>query len=748
MKKMILLTVIVLIVSSIPPVLADTNWSTSWTFSFEEESEEPEEIPEVEVGIGENVYKSQYETQAGWWNNDWSYYKQVTIDSIDQVTSTQTNIPILLNFTDSDLVDNALDNGSDIAFTLIDNSTQLNHEIESFNGTTGALIAWVNITSLPHDSDLKINMYYGNAGASNQEHITDTWDSHYVSVWHCNASTGELYDSTAYNKNTIAVKGAPSYQQTGKIGYGVSLNPADGTDGFNIPADYGIFAGLHNYTLESWYTTLNVTSSQRLFSLYGEALVIFWLDGATENDPIAFYTRIDAWDILSSDGYPTGTWTYAVATRHTTNGKGLYLNGALANSNAWTGSQASRAEVNSIGCNGVTPNDGLDGSIDEFRISDVARSTDWLNVCYNTINNASTSAANPFISLGSEQSQAVSTPTVTTNSAIGVEETNATLSGTLTSNGEADTTCYFLYGDENPPTDNNVSQGVIANGATFTYNWQSLTQGKLYFVDTAANNSVGWDSSGGVIGFLTKPNAPTSLINSSITDGINLSWTHGTGYNHSILVRKTTGYSTTPTDGTEIYNGTHSYYEDTPLPGGTYYYRVWEYAQETYNPTLHQFSDGNTSMQYEAQAIFTSYATLTFGGKLNVTNAIKTDISPGTWTGGTPSCGASITGNFTFYQNGSGTIDTTIGCNATNYAFVTYATWAADGEDQWYANFTTNSWGTETNIDAGYPPTTSLNSSVPGSTSFPFGVRIGMPKTVRLVDVQEDFIINTQSTVS
>jgi len=120
-------------------------------------------IPTVKIGD----YQKSFSEYA-WWNSNWDYYKQITIDSINQVPSTQTNIPILLNFTDADLASHALDNGSDIAFTLIDNSTQLNHEIESFNGTTGALVAWVNITSLPHDSDLKINMYYGNAGASNQ----------------------------------------------------------------------------------------------------------------------------------------------------------------------------------------------------------------------------------------------------------------------------------------------------------------------------------------------------------------------------------------------------------------------------------------------------------------------------------------------------------------------------------------------------------------------------------------------------
>jgi hypothetical protein len=50
-------------------------------------------------------------------------------------------------------------------------------------------------------------------------------------------------------------------------------------------------------------------------------------------------------------------------------------------------------------------------------------------------------------------------PSVITNEAEGIEETNTTLVGQLLSNGTLDTTTYFLWGVQNPPTDHNVSQG-------------------------------------------------------------------------------------------------------------------------------------------------------------------------------------------------------------------------------------------------------------------------------------------------
>jgi len=156
----------------------------------------------------------------------------------------------------------------------------------------------------------------------------------------------------------------------------------------------------------------------------------------------------------------------------------------------------------------------------------------------------------------------------------------------------------------------------------------------------------------------------------------------------------------------------------------------------------------NGSADITAQTVFTNYTTLTFNGSAEVEEGTTiTDISPGTWTGGTPLLNTFIQENFTYYQNGTATLDINISFNDSNYTFVSYATWAASGHNQWCANFTTDIWSTETNIAPGYPPTTVLNSSVPGNTNFPFGVRIWMPKTMDY-EKQEDFVLVTINTTN
>ena len=99
--------------------------------------------------------------EAGWWDDSWSYRKQLTIES-DEVTADLTNFPMLVSFTDTDLITKAQADGDDIVFTL-ENGTRLDHEIESFTSGTGALVAWVRIPELDSDNDSYIYMYYGNA---------------------------------------------------------------------------------------------------------------------------------------------------------------------------------------------------------------------------------------------------------------------------------------------------------------------------------------------------------------------------------------------------------------------------------------------------------------------------------------------------------------------------------------------------------------------------------------------------------
>jgi len=117
--------------------------------------------------------------------------------------------------------------------------------------------------------------------------------------------------------------------------------------------------------------------------------------------------------------------------------------------------------------------------------------------------------------------------------------------------------------------------------------------------------------------------------------------------------------------------------------------------------------------------------------------AIDCELNTTTWIIGELGVGNSATKNFKFWQNGSVNIDVEIGISNTNFTFVNYSDWNADGFNQYCANFTNDSWVSEHNIKISpYNETLKLNFA-PGN--FDFGVRIWMPKTMDVIDKREDF---------
>ena len=151
-----------------------------------------------------------------WYSGEWPYRKTISID-YTQVADDLTHFPVLVDFTDTDLQSKAQPDGDDILFTSDDGMSKLNHEIEYFDSSSGHLVAWVNVPSLSSDQNTTIEMYYGNAGASNQENAAGVWDSNYKAVYHFAEASGDYLDSTSYGNDgtTVAVTARTG---PGKIG--------------------------------------------------------------------------------------------------------------------------------------------------------------------------------------------------------------------------------------------------------------------------------------------------------------------------------------------------------------------------------------------------------------------------------------------------------------------------------------------------------------------------------------------------
>jgi len=325
-----------------------------------------------------------------WWNPDWSYRKEITIDHT-KVNETVSAFPVLIEVTDSDLASKAQTDAEDVAFTD-GNGTKLSHEVEFYNGTDGHLVAWVNVPSLSSTVDTVLYMYYGNAGAANQENVTGTWDSNFMMVQHLSETSGTHYDSTA-NDNDGTVTGA-TQDAVGKI---------DGADGFDGSGDY--VSVPHSNTLtdftsamtaSAWVKIENTSAWQAILNKYDTAgdQRSWYLDYRGASSPKAFGMSASANGIAintwtASYTPSAGTWYYVAVVwqsnqipkfyvsgqQVTTSGSGLtasiYNNTAtpLYVGRAWSVATPAWRYFN--------------GTIDEARISNTARSASWIATSYN-----------------------------------------------------------------------------------------------------------------------------------------------------------------------------------------------------------------------------------------------------------------------------------------------------------------------------------------------------------------------------
>ncbi len=108
--------------------------------------------------------------ETGTWfdQGPWLNRKPLAIPG-SQVSGPLADQPVLVQLVDADLQAKALASGDDIVFTASDGVTRLDHYVESYDGATGALSAWVAVPSLDPTAVTELFVYYGNAAATDQQ---------------------------------------------------------------------------------------------------------------------------------------------------------------------------------------------------------------------------------------------------------------------------------------------------------------------------------------------------------------------------------------------------------------------------------------------------------------------------------------------------------------------------------------------------------------------------------------------------
>ena len=391
----------------------------------------------AELTVVETASRAEVALQE-WYNDSWEFRKNITLslNTATGVDSDLTDFPVLISFTDTDLIQTNESLGRDFVFTQSDGITVLSHEIEKFDNTTGEVIAWVKLPTMSASATTEIYIYYkGDTIGFNSANV---WNDDYVIVWHLNqTSTGtsqEFKDATSNGNNgrgggggTVGyAAGRIPHLTDGQIGNGQELKgPTLATTGTGEGSGDIIYrhdlSGMpaRDFTIELWVGDITNVPSGGNAALYNDMLSICHehnnLNGVWQNHislwqaaNVKMKIKTNFFVSTSNPGHPVQDdnpaaftdWNHIVAVYNQKDADGtagksqLYINGELVKDQNRSGSlnvvtktdklrMVLGGDIDAAGGNNCgNVNNELKGKVDELRISSGLRTASYAAASY------------------------------------------------------------------------------------------------------------------------------------------------------------------------------------------------------------------------------------------------------------------------------------------------------------------------------------------------------------------------------
>jgi len=367
-----------------------------------------------------------------WYNAAWGYRERITIDR-NKVSGSATSFPVLVNTTDPDWRHTAWGGhvgsvtGFDFVFTDRDGLSKLDHEIEKYASTTGEFVSWVRAPFLSATSDTIVYLYYGNAGASDQQNVTGVWDTDFIGVWHLDEgiSNGGTYDDSALSSNDLTLTdtdGDVSTNAAGQMDGAVVFNGVDADYAACSDASCGgtsgtkLDMGTRDFTVSAWVRPDSGGTEGSFSGMFAISKI-----GATED---GWFVGISGNKLhcgvrqggaglttgCTLDGViiATSTWAHITVTFDRNGNMTRYVNGAQTGTQDDIADRSGSIDHPFNFCIGGRDVDGTGctsrlykGAADEIRVSSLLRSSTWIGTEYNNQSSPQT-----FYTLGSEEAQA------------------------------------------------------------------------------------------------------------------------------------------------------------------------------------------------------------------------------------------------------------------------------------------------------------------------------------------------------
>ena len=335
------------------------------------------------------------------WLSSFNKRIKLTVDNTN-VDGTLSNFPVLVKLSDSsgisstNVTDVFTELGSDanrkkIAVTTSDEVTQCYVEIERFDYSNSVAELWVKVPTVVSGTTTDLYLYYDSDQDDNTVYIGNTGDTPAQSVWDSNFKlvmhmaqdpngdvADAIKDSTSNtNHGTPAGSMATDDLVDGKVGKGINF---DGNDYIDLLNQMQLVPDNADFTLES--TALLLTGST--FFGGGGNTGDNWSISLRRN----MYYYIVSGSLVSVDiDNVDSVWAYFTTLRTGNDFEG-YVDGIYDTKSTQAGvlrggtnNFVDRMLIGARWTNGVADH-FVTGTIDEVRISNIARSADWIKATY------------------------------------------------------------------------------------------------------------------------------------------------------------------------------------------------------------------------------------------------------------------------------------------------------------------------------------------------------------------------------
>src|SRR5512136_1115277 len=422
---------------------------------------------------------------------DWASRKKLTIN-MSMVSGTQASFPVLVNLSsDADLANGttgAQSSGNDIVFTDSGGTAVIPHEIENFTKSSGALLSWVKVPSISSGANTDIYMYFGNSTKPSQRNVTGVWDTNYLAVYHLNQDpSGTVIDSTGHaNLSSEGTMGAANLVNA-KIGKGIQ--PTDYSSTIDHLTSTNTVT-VQSFTMEGWGDANNWYNWMSFVDVNTHAAGAYYRDHTSNPDADLY---VDMANGITDNRQLSGvmaTGLHHTVSRYNSSSQVLdaFVDGST------TGfSYSALVKPSLTGYVGVGAwsyydtqlnwGDPFRGTLDEVRISNIARSDGWIQTGYNN-----QYRPHLFVSAGTREAPcggggSCSGVTVdTTSSGWAQAASGLTISHTASGSNRLMLVGVSIQDSDTVPTDTTDSVKV----SSITYNGTVLTKvGSKYNADDA-----------------------------------------------------------------------------------------------------------------------------------------------------------------------------------------------------------------------------------------------------------------------